>query len=484
MNHQHPQTTEQWIELIAHSELPAITSTARMLDKFSNDDKSSLPKLSEAILHDQGLSSCLLKVANNIQHIGVNKVTTVSRATVVLGIQSVKNICLTAKLVSSLLASDNLDISVYEQLTQLMANSFYAGMLAKMMVPNYSDEMQEEVYLAAMLYRIGETAFWSTGGNLARKLANDENRFADDYQGYCQQQMGTSFTELSKGLASTWNLSDLLIKALDQPTSRTDEVKIIYFSDKLSTIISQPGDNEEAFNQLLDEIAQIMQISVRQLKIRIEHTREQANKLLSSYGADILTEHIKMLPTAGDFSQAMFVSSVKEVSKEKALLTSFMKLTKLMKSSKDLNEYLHLTLTDMVTVFGFERCSFLMLVDEKSRVKSRLVINDKAQQEPMKIYLNIKESDNAIVRVLKDNTPALINDKSQALWRDLITQELSALIGEGSIAIVPVLIAGTAVGVICAQKLTTKTEISTEDFSQLCGLVEHLNMCLTMIRYQ
>jgi len=99
------KTTEQWIELIANTELPAITSTARMLDKFSNDDKSSLPKLSQAILHDQALSSCLLKVANNTRHKGLNKVTTVSRATVVLGIQTVKNVCLTAKLVDSLLAS-------------------------------------------------------------------------------------------------------------------------------------------------------------------------------------------------------------------------------------------------------------------------------------------------------------------------------------------------------------------------------------------
>jgi len=484
MNHQHPQTTEQWIELIAHSELPAITSTAKMLDKFSNDDKSSLPKLSEAILHDQALSSCLLKVANNIQHIGVNKVTTVSRATVVLGIQPVKNICLTAKLVSSLLASDNLDINVYEQLTQSMANSFYAGMLAKMMVPNYSDEVQEEVYLAAMLYRIGETSFWSTGGNLAKKLATDESRLIENYQAYCQQQMGTSFTELSKGLASIWNLSDLLIKALDQPTSRTDEVKIIYFSDKLSSIIAQPGDDEEEFNELLDEIANIMQISVRQLKVRIEHTRKQATKLLSSYGAGILTEHIKALPSAGDFAQAMFVASIKEVSKEKALLNTFMKLTNLMKTSKDLNEYLYLALENMVKIFAFDRCAFLMLVDEKSYVKSRLVINDKAEQSPFKIYLNIKECDNAIARVIKENTPALINDKSQGLWRDLITLEISDLIKEGAIAIMPVSIAGKTVGVICTQLLTSKAEISSEDFSQLCSLVEHLNMCLTMIRFQ
>ena len=484
MNHQHPQTTEQWIDLIANSELPAITSTAKMLDKFSNDDKSSLPKLSEAILHDQALSSCLLKVANNIQHIGVNKVTTISRATVVLGIQSVKNICLTAKLVSSLLSSDNLQVNVYEQLTQLMANSFYAGMLAKMMVPNYSDEIQEEVYLAAMLYRIGETAFWSTGGELAQELVSDESLQIEDHQAYCQKQIGSSFSDLSRGLATTWNLSDLLIKALDQPESRTDEVKIIYFADKLSSIIANPGDNEEAFDKLLNEIAQIMKISVRQLKVRIDHTREQSTKLLSSYGADILTSRIKSLPTASDFSHTNFVSCIKTVSKEKALLTTFMQLTKLMKSSKDLNEYLNLALVDMVNTFAFERCAFLMLVDDKARVKSRLVINKDAEKESLNIRLNIKQSDNAIARVIKENTPALINDKTQALWRDLVTQEMSELMEDGAIAIIPVKIAGKTIGVICAQFLTKKKQISKENFSQLCGLVEHLNMCLTMIRYQ
>ena len=64
------KTTEQWIELIANKELPAITSTARMLDKFSNDDKSSLPKLSQAILHDRSvvLNACRNRFAMCRKH--------------------------------------------------------------------------------------------------------------------------------------------------------------------------------------------------------------------------------------------------------------------------------------------------------------------------------------------------------------------------------------------------------------------------------
>ncbi|PCH96478.1 MAG: HDOD domain-containing protein [Gammaproteobacteria bacterium] len=486
------KTTEQWIELIANTELPAITSTARMLDKFSNDDKSSLPKLSQAILHDQALSSCLLKVANNTRHKGLNKVTTVSRATVVLGIQTVKNVCLTAKLVDSLLASKSLDFRVYKKLMQLMANSFYAGMLAKMMVPNYSDELQEEVYLAGLLYGIGETAFWSSGGKFADKLAQAVDIESPGFKEYCEQEIGTTFNELSRGLANTWNLSDLLLKALDEPENRTDEVKTIFFADKLSTSIAQPGESKEDFNCLLEDIAEIMKISVKQLKVRIEHTREQAIVLLKHYGADVLVDLIKVLPIASNFGVHKRFAPMIQISKEKSLLSAFMKLTNMMKSSRDLNEYLQSALVDAVNAFEFDRCCFLMLSDDKSQVKSRFIFNDKAADDPAQIVINIRQSDNAIGRVISSKMPALINDYTHRQWRDLITKELVIFINDGALAVIPVKIGKKSIGVVCAQylpnnkkssadKSKAKKEISTDDFEQLCAFIEHLNLCLTMI---
>lgn len=479
------RTTEQWIELIAHSELPALTSTAIMLEKFSNDDKSSLPKLSEVILHDQGLSSCLLKVANNTEHVSVNKVTRVSRATVILGIRSVKNICLTAKLVSSLLETKSFDINVYERLTQLMASSFYAGMLAKMMMPDHSEETQEEVYLAAMLYRIGETAFWSAGGETAKMLANYDADSIEDFNEYCKEEIGTDFNELSKGLASNWNLSDLLMKSLDQPTTRTTEIKAIYFADKLSSIIAKPEGNEEDYNHLLKDIADLIGVSVRQLTAKIRHTKELSEKLLSSYGADILIERIKNLPTSKDFNMHEGITEGQSsASKDKALLNGFMKLTKLMQHSKDFNEYLQIVLESLADIYGFDRSSFLMLVDKRSRAKSRLVLTKAGQADLYKMDIDIKHSDNVLYRVIKTDTAALINDYHESRWRDLISEEISDLIDDGIIAFIPVKIEKKIIGVICLQRFNTKEIISVPDFQQICSYIDHLNMCLTMIKYK
>ncbi|MCP5077783.1 MAG: HDOD domain-containing protein [Psychromonas sp.] len=115
------RTEQQWVRILAQKEMPAITSVASMLDQFSNDDISSIPHLSKAILHDQGLSSCLLKVANNSQRIAVSKINTVSRAAIVIGIRAVKNICITSKILEGLLTSNNLAPEVHHRLTMLMA---------------------------------------------------------------------------------------------------------------------------------------------------------------------------------------------------------------------------------------------------------------------------------------------------------------------------------------------------------------------------
>ena len=87
-----------------------------------------------------------------------------------------------------------------------------------------------------------------------------------------------------------------------------------------------------------------------------------------------------------------------------------MKLTQLMKNSKDFNEYLTVALENIAQTFVFERCSFLMLVDNRARVKSRLVMNKEAEADDTKISLDIKHSDNVITRAIASDTPALIND--------------------------------------------------------------------------
>lgn len=475
---------QHWVDIIAKSELPAITSTVKMLDKFNNDDKSSLPKLSRAILHDQALSSCLLKVANSVQHLSINRVSTVSRASVVLGIRAVKNICLTSKLVEGLLANKDLNASVYHQLTQSMASSFYAGLLAKMMAPQYADDTQEELYLAAMLYRIGETAFWSAGGESAVNLIEHGDMTTESFRQKCISEIGGDFAQLSTELAKTWSLSNLLIKAYDQPKNRTVEMQIIYFADKLSNTIANPNGSAEEFQQLLADIAKLTGLSVKQLLINIEHLREKAHKLLASYGAKTLIKHIKALPKESDFKGNMYQALRHNPNKESDILSTYMQLNKLLKTSTDFSEFIKLALKSLTKTFAFEHCSFYLVIDDKSALTTRFTYDIASQLVHKSLKFSLSRSSNVFSYAIDNDQAIRIKGRKEQKWYQYITGEIADFIAEGSLLICPVKVGQTPVGVITAQVFASDKEIPTADLEHFGAIVEHLSLCLSMLSHK
>ena len=468
----------QWIELLAEKELPAITSIASLLDKFENDDSSSIPQLSKAILHDQALSSTLLKVVNTSQYASIRKVTTVSRAAIVLGIQAVKNICLTSKILEGLLQAENLSPHVYDRLLMLMANAFYAGLLAKMMVPDYSDDTQEEVYLAAMLYHIGETSFWSTGSDLTDELIKQVHLPPAEFEQQCLDITGVKFQTLSIGLAKVWNLGELLIKSLDQPHSRAVEMQSISLANRLSAAIYSPDGNRAELDKVLQDIATIMKLDRRQLVNRIEQTRLLAINLLGSYGASVLEEHIKPLPKSIDFQHYDNPAHSLRVSPEKALLLILQELTRLTMAGTPINELLTAAVRQIAKITGFTSCAFWILSSDKAKIESRLRCDNHGQIDSFRRTLSLHQTINLISLVLDKDTPILVTDATLPKWRNYVTAEMEQFIGKGSIAIAPVKIGTKTIGVISGLQSQPGRKISDEQFSQFCFIIEHLNMCL------
>lgn len=471
-------SAEHWISLISKRELPALTSTAQLLDKFANDDISSLSRLSEAILHDQALSSCLLKVANSVQRYGVNPVTTVSRATVVLGIQAVKNICLTSKVIESLLKNKDLDLTIYNKIKQLMAHSFYAGQLAKMMLPNHNEDTQEEVYLATMLRRIGETAFWCLGEQFEDDLVDLIQQPKKDYENSCNKLLGMSFDELSIGLAKTWNLGDLLVKSLDNPEQRTREMQVIYLADKLVQYIETPPNTAE-FEQLMQKIATIMDINERQLAHRIKQTKDKAIDLLSSYGAQMLIEFVKDLPTPAQLASSDSLVVEEVTNKEAAQLKAIQHLTMLTATSRDINQFVEYTLSQIAKILGFDTSGFYLLTNFKQSLNCRIAVNRIGEPIDHSLAINLGDKENAFHLVLKSKTAISVNN-SREHNHAKFPYPINKLFADYKLAIAPVQVKHKNIGIVIAQR-NSDEKITVEQLNKFQFFIQHLNMCLTMI---
>lgn len=470
--------TLQWTTQLAQHELPAITSMASTLDKFANDDVSSIPQLSQTIMHDQALSSCLLKVANTINYASVNKVNTVSRAAIVLGIKAVKNICLTSKILDALLQSKNLHPAIYQRLLMLMANAFYAGLLAKMMLPDHHEDTKEEVYLAAMLYQIGETAFWSSGSPLCEQLIRQASALpAQEFQQYCREEAGIHFAELSAGLAKTWHLGELLVKALDEPQSRTVEMQTISLANQLSAAIHTPPPNKAEFNALLQNIARLMNIDTRQLKERIKATRELALKMLHSYGADVLQSQIRNLPADADFVN--LTVAVTPLGRDSAVLQLMQQQQQLAARQCNISELLSLFLQQSAAIFPFDSCAFWILTADKHRMESRSAYDDKGAVNSSRRAINLIPGNNLFQFAVTQSAPLMVNHSNLSQWRQHIDAQTEQLLAKGSLLLAPLKIQGKLIGLLSAQRHSAHDSITDDEFRQFCFLSDHLNMCLS-----
>lgn len=476
-----PLHASQWIDILADEELPAITSMTLILDKFDNDDVSSIPKLSEMILHDQSLSSRLLKVANSAMRSQRKQVTTVSRAAIVLGIQTVKNICLTAKVLDHLLKNQDLPLAVYDRLMMLMANGFYAGQLARMMVPDLDDSTQEEIYLAAMMHHIGETAFWCTGASVTEELIEQSDLPDEEFKRLCAAKIGAKFSDLSIGIAKRWNLGEMLSKSLEHAHRNSSESKVINLANRLSALTSDTNADKESYDRVLQEISSITGHRVPVLMQKIEHTRQYSMELLKSYGASVLNSYINAVPTSFDQIKDQPKAYVEQPVEESSVLNAIKALSQLVKDSSNINDFLVCTLRAMGSVLHFQQSAFWVISKDRKSLDTRVTYDDHGEVLKVQRSISLSKEPHILNHILQQSQPTLIEHQEDSPWARLITEEATEFVMQGPLSLATIRIGDKPIGLISVRQLGRDTSISEQRFSHFCFIVDHLNFCLAHI---
>lgn len=288
-----------------------------------------------------------------------------------------------------------------------------------------------------------------------------------------------SFDELSIGLVRTWNLGELLLKALDKPESRTLEMQAISLANQLSAAIHTPPSNKEDFAHILHGVARLMKIEPKQLQERIKHTRQLALKLLHSYGADVLVSHIRNLPVDADFVEFRPLSL--PVSRDAALLQLAQQLQQLTIRRCNINELPSLLLQQVAAIFAFDSCSFWVLSTDKTRLESRSAYDSKGAQNTARRSVSIAPGQNIFSLTIKQAQPLLINDHQQPQWHNFVDEQMKQLLQQGVMAVAAVKIHNKVIGLISAQRLDGTLPIEDDDYRQFCFICDHVNMCLSLI---
>ncbi len=474
---------DYWTKRISDQEMPALCSTIRDLEKLAKDDVSSLASLGRSVMHDNALTTRILRVANSaIYNKGTSHVTTVSRAAVVLGFDTIRNICITAKLLTSLLENHNLSESVYQRLIKLMAHSFQSAMISRVMLKDYDEALREEVFIASLLYRIGESAFWSIGGDFVDHL--DQALLACDspkqQKVIVREKLGTSFSQLTQSIARAWGLGDVLTTSLSHPDERMPEIRSIFLANEITDALNQPHVNAEKLNELFTAAAEIQNISLEQCKARLSRCAEATIRLAEDYGAIELVQH---LPDTAEIISTLDKPEPLQQFREANLVLQLKKLRELTEFAihkADFNQVVQTTLEGVLDGVGVDRCAVMLLSPNRKQLSPRIAFGDDADKFKQQLLIEMSGDSNPFLQSINSKKAKWLyefDERAPADMEAFIGSDFDLSQFKHGFMVAPIVVNDKAIGLFYADKQFSARQLTQQDFDSFCHLTQLANLC-------
>lgn len=221
-------------------EMPVLPNRINRIIEIVEDPDSTVQDLENEILKDQSLTSKVLKLANTTHYGYPRKISTVSRATILLGFQSIKSIAL-ASTVSKYLIGELEGYALGKN--DLWKQSQTCGIISRYIGKKKGIGNPEKAYIAGLLRDIGKTI-------LNHYVKDEYSKIVEMVEGknlsFLEAErtiLGFDHAEVGGKVAQKWNFPDDLVEAIkyhhtpERATENPELVSIVHIADAITMIM-------------------------------------------------------------------------------------------------------------------------------------------------------------------------------------------------------------------------------------------------------
>jgi HD-like signal output (HDOD) protein len=152
-----PVTKEQRLKRVRNYlfRMPSLSTTVTKVMEICNDPKTSPNDLNRVISLDPVLTGRVLKIVNSAYFSPVRKISSLTRAIIMLGINTVKNLALSTSILTSMGRKESFHAL---SMDDFWAHSICVGVTAKSLaaIKNIPISEREEYFVAGMLHDLGK----------------------------------------------------------------------------------------------------------------------------------------------------------------------------------------------------------------------------------------------------------------------------------------------------------------------------------------
>lgn len=271
-------------------DFPAMAPHISELSTKSSREDTSARQLANVILRDYGLTTKLLKLVNSPfygQYKG--RVTTVSRAVVILGFEEVRQMALSLMMFEQLQTTDGKTASDLRDSTM---GALMTGLVAKGVARQVGAVDTEEAFVCGMLRGLGKLLvifYLPEKARRIRALMEKQGRTEEDASA---KVLGISFRQLGQLMARKWDLPDQIQKAMEElPEGKLAKARdretllrdIAGLSDAIAQVAADPKPLRRslALKRLSQQFDEALHLSEKQLEGVVQTSTEELHEHIS-----------------------------------------------------------------------------------------------------------------------------------------------------------------------------------------------------------
>ena len=270
-------------------DLPIFSTTINKIRRMSSDPDSDAMSVAKEVLKDANLSGKLLRLGNSaFYNRGVGKISVISRAVIVLGFDTVKNLTLTLKLIESFQdANPSVDMG------KMLVKSYLAAGFVRDIADKCGVKDIEESYVCALLHNLGEiTVAYVLPDEYLRILELVRVKGLRRAQAE-QTVLGTSIARISQELATSWEFPPSVVNTMaPSPSKITSPAKDrVSFNGSITSLAHQLLDNlyndaedNDQLSDTLETISKVTGLNDGMVENYLSESFHMSCSLASEYG--------------------------------------------------------------------------------------------------------------------------------------------------------------------------------------------------------
>lgn len=471
------------------SDFPALSQAISAVNKIVAADKESISSLSNVILRDFSLTNKLIKLVNAATYGQFGgAISTISRAIVILGFDTVRSVAVTLMLFEHLQNK-----SQAARLKDEIVSTFFSGVLARELAPRGSVRDAEEAVICAMFYNLGKLLAMFYFSEEALEIERLTERMSEDDAAVAV--LGISYEELGVGIAQSWHFPERIISSMrkitearirDQATELGNLRVLTNLSNELRQIAQygKPEEKTQKLRELANRYHDAMPVSERGLGRAIDESMKKfmvETRILGLNSRDsVFLKNVRQWSGAGvqdkrsaeeEFQKTINLDTALESRKQDSggmLAAGIQDITNVMLEEYDLNDLLRMVLETIYRSMDFSRV-LLCIKDAKQNVMAgRFGFGQDVENVAKRFRFPLAAQTDVFLVALEQGLDIFISDIDAENIRERIPTWYRTGIEAKSFILFPIIVDKKPIGMLYADQIdANRLKIDAKELSLL-----------------